>query len=151
MSHTESRVAELPSLGPSPLKMCVPSKRTTVSPSKSQLTTLPGSIATPSTMISTDASSFASRIQFSSLNLVGPQESKHDYILLFNRSSGTPKVYYMMVHPTKRGRVLPKLNYVTMSKVRDLAGYRVVVLNNFVYVIGGRNLESSAVLNLCYR
>ena len=85
------------------------------------------------------------------MNLVGPQENKHDYVLLFNRSSGTARVYYLMVSPTKRGRILPKLNYVTLSKVRDLAGYRVVVLSNFVYIIGGRNLESSSVLNLCYR
>ncbi len=79
------------------------------------------------------------------------RDSYDEYVLIFNRSTGGPRVHYLMVDPTKRGRLLPKVNYVTMSKIKDLVSYRVVVLDNYLYILGGRNLESGTCVSFCYR
>ena len=75
----------------------------------------------------------------------------NEYVLMFNRSTGNPRVHYLMIDPHRKGRLLPKVNFVTMTKVKDLSSFRAVVLDNFLYIIGGRNLESGVCVGLCYR
>lgn len=78
----------------------------------------------------------------------------NDYILIFSRSSGTNKVQYLVVDPPVGGahcRPLAKLSTVLMTKVKDLIGYRVVVLNNYLYVLGGKHYQSGSYLKHCYR
>ena len=132
------------SLSSSPIKMHGPGKLTTITPNLSLAAT---SFASSQF---TDASSAFNAVS-RAVSQYGQGEGYHDYVLIFNRSSGSARVHYLMVHPTKRGRMLPKMNFISMTKVKELAGYRVVVLNNFLYIIGGRNLESGSILNHCYR
>ncbi len=74
-----------------------------------------------------------------------------EYVLIFNRANGAPRVHYLMVDRHRRGRLLPKVNYVTMTKVKDVCSYRVVNLDNFLYILGGRNIESGNCISYCYR
>ena len=88
-----------------------------------------------------------------SLKLMTSDTVYNNYILIFNKSSGSNKVQYLVVDDSRERHhhPLPKLNMVVMTKVKDVTGYRVVVLNNFLYVIGGRHYQSGSYLSHCYR
>ena len=109
----------------------------------------PFSLPVPSMTLS--ALSYGSATTFSSLTASLIPDDANDFVLLFNRSTGSPKVHYLSVDTRKRSRLLPRVSVMTMTKIKDVVGYRVVSLHNQLYIIGGRNLESGAYLSHCYR
>ncbi|KAK7089433.1 hypothetical protein V1264_024303 [Littorina saxatilis] len=62
-----------------------------------------------------------------------------EFLLLFDRATGSPKVNYFMVDPLVPSRLFPKMNTINFPKVKDLVGYRPVVLSNCLYLIGGKD------------
>ncbi|KAI0224623.1 hypothetical protein LSAT2_024383 [Lamellibrachia satsuma] len=75
-----------------------------------------------------------------------------DYVLIFSRSSGSPTVHYLVVDRGGRvSRLLPKLSTTVMKRIENIVGYRVVVLGGFLYVVGGRQMQSGSYVNLCYQ
>ena len=91
-----------------------------------------------------------------SLNLMGPnqweQGSYNHYLLIFDKSSGSTRVHYLLIDRSgKMPRILPKVNTISMTKIKDVVGYRVVVLNNYLYILGGKHVQAGAYLGHCYR
>ena len=118
-------------------------------------TTFP-KMSLPTEALTTSSLSYGSSSNYSTLTSMtsGSQQQGDDsnqFVLLFNRSTGSPKVHYLSVDTRKRSRLLPRVSVMTMTKIKDVVGYRVVVLDNNLYIIGGRNLESGAYLGHCYR
>ncbi|KAL8583538.1 hypothetical protein ACOMHN_054854 [Nucella lapillus] len=62
-----------------------------------------------------------------------------EFLLVFDRAAGSPKVHYFMVDPWVPSRLYPKMNTINFNKIKDLVGYRAVVLSNCLYLIGGKD------------
>lgn len=63
----------------------------------------------------------------------------YDFILLFNKATGSDRIYYFMLDPRSKDRMFPKMCTVIFHKLRNLTGYRPVVLNGMLYIIGGKD------------
>ena len=79
-------------------------------------------------------------------------EKSTDYVLIFSRSSGSQIVHYLVVDYGPRGtRLLPMLSSTIMPRIENVVEYRVVVFEGFLYVVGGRHLQSGSYVNMCYQ
>ncbi len=80
-------------------------------------------------------------------------EPCNEFLFLFNRSHGSPKVHYLMIDSVhgKRTQLLPMTNFIKFEKIKDVIGYRTVVVDNYLYILGGRHLDSGSILSHCYR
>ncbi|XP_013397789.1 uncharacterized protein LOC106164439 [Lingula anatina] len=67
----------------------------------------------------------------------------YKFILVFTRHGGDVKVGYMTVDPKKTTTILPKLNYVTWPKLRNLTDFTPVVLKNQLYILGGKEKKAN--------
>ena len=75
-----------------------------------------------------------------------------DYVLIFSRTSGSQIVHYLVVDYGPRGTtLLPVLNSTIMPRIENVVEYRVVVFKGFLYVVGGRHLQSGSYVNMCYQ
>ena len=75
-----------------------------------------------------------------------------DYVLIFSRSTGSSTVHYLVVDRSGRStRLLPTMSTTVMWVVENVIGYRVAVLDGFMYVVGGRQIKSGSNVNMCYR
>lgn len=95
--------------------------------------------------------SYGSASTYSSIQSAVGSGDTNDFVLLFNRSTGSSKVHYLSVDTRKKSRLIPRVSVMSMTKIKDVVGYRVVVLDNYLYILGGRNQESGAYLSHCYR
>ncbi|XP_060067101.1 kelch-like protein 13 [Ylistrum balloti] len=66
----------------------------------------------------------------------------YEFIFLFNKTSGSPRVQYFMVDPWTKTRIFPKCNSIVFNKLTHLVGFRPVVLDGCLYIIGGKDWES---------
>ncbi|XP_013407672.1 kelch-like protein 9 [Lingula anatina] len=73
------------------------------------------------------------------------------FILIFDKVSGNAKVQYMLVDPGKKARVVPKVTSVNMPRLKDRTGFRAVVYDNCLYIIGGKDRESGTCMNTMYK
>jgi len=73
------------------------------------------------------------------------QCKEYEFVLLFNKAVGSERVFYFMVDPRTGDRMFPKLNTTVFHKLRNLVGYRVVVLNGHLFLIGGKDWMSGVV------
>ncbi|XP_076442919.1 kelch-like protein 21 [Babylonia areolata] len=62
-----------------------------------------------------------------------------EFLFVFDRATGSPKVHYFMIDPMVPSRLFPKMNTINFKKIKDLVGYRPVVLSNCLYLIGGKD------------
>ncbi|KAL5007969.1 hypothetical protein ScPMuIL_013550 [Solemya velum] len=67
---------------------------------------------------------------------------KQDFILIFDKATGNARVQYLMVNPETKSSVFPKKNVVTFSKIQKLVEYRATVMDNELYIVGGKDWES---------
>ncbi|WAR19849.1 KLH42-like protein, partial [Mya arenaria] len=74
-----------------------------------------------------------------------------EFILLFNRAVGSERVFYFMVDPRTGDRMFPKLNTTVFHKLRNLVGYRVVVTDDQLYIIGGKDWMSGEATGATWR
>ena len=76
----------------------------------------------------------------------------NDFILMFDKSCPEPKVWYMMLDDSsKHPKPLPKISIAEMAKLKDIYGYRALVFDNKLYILGGRHLQSGSYLGHCNR
>ena len=76
----------------------------------------------------------------------------NDFILMFDKSCPEPKIWYMMMDDDVRHpKPLPKVSVAIIPKLKDIYGYRAVTLDNKLYVLGGRHLQSGSYLGHCNR
>ena len=76
----------------------------------------------------------------------------NDFILMFDKSCPEPKVWYMMLdESSKHPKPLPKISIAEMAKLKDIYGYRALVFDNKLYILGGRHLQSGSYLGHCNR
>lgn len=66
----------------------------------------------------------------------------YDFLFLFDKASGSPRVNYFMVDPKHPSHIFPKMNVFTMNAVKGICSYRVVVLDNCLYILGGKDWET---------
>ena len=80
-------------------------------------------------------------------------ESCSEFLMLFGRSSGQTKVHYLTIDNVqgKRSRILPMINSVNLDKLKNVVRYSVIALDNYLYILGGKHLESLSCLSHCYR
>lgn len=65
-----------------------------------------------------------------------------EFVFMFNKSTGSPKVQYLMVDPFGKCRVFPKTNVVIFNKLKNLVNFRAVVLDDCLYIVGGKDWET---------
>ncbi|GFS17090.1 kelch-like protein 9 [Elysia marginata] len=70
-----------------------------------------------------------------------------EFLLLFDKSSGSPKVNYFMVDPFAPSRIFPKMNTIAIHKIKNISGYQPVVLNNCLYLIGGKDWNNGTYMS----
>lgn len=75
----------------------------------------------------------------------------YEFILLFNKATGSDRVYYFMIDPRTKDRMFPKMNTAIFYKLRNLVGYRPVVLDGMLYIVGGKDWTSGAVTGSTWR
>lgn len=76
----------------------------------------------------------------------------NDFLLIFDKSSTDGKVWYLILDDSsKRPKPLPKTNFVIMNKLKDIYGYRVVVLEHKLYILGGRHRQSGSYLGHTFK
>ena len=76
----------------------------------------------------------------------------NDFILMFDKSCPEAKCWYMMLDDTpKHPKPLPKISLTEMDKLKDIYGYRALVHDNKLYILGGRHLQSGSYLGHCNR
>ncbi|KAK7483547.1 hypothetical protein BaRGS_00025221, partial [Batillaria attramentaria] len=75
-----------------------------------------------------------------------PGREMYEFLLLFDRATGSPKVHYFMVDPWAPSRLFPKMNTINFNRVKDLIGYRPVVLNNCLFLIGGKDWNNGTYM-----
>ena len=82
-----------------------------------------------------------------------PESSDYNnFLLIFDKSCPESKVWYLVLDDTsQRPKPLPKTNVTLMPKLKDVYGYRVLVQDNTLYLIGGKHLQSGAYLGHCFR
>ncbi|KAH3850691.1 hypothetical protein DPMN_093117 [Dreissena polymorpha] len=78
-------------------------------------------------------------------------QPQYEFILLFNKSVGSERVFYFMVDPRTRDRMFPKMNTTVFHKLRNLVGYKVVVLDEQLYLLGGKDWVSGTILGNTWR
>ncbi len=64
---------------------------------------------------------------------------EYDFILLFNKTTGSDRICYFMIDPRTKDRIFPKMNSTIFPKLRNLVGYRPLVPNGMLYIIGGKD------------
>lgn len=74
-----------------------------------------------------------------------------EFVFLFNRSTGSPKVMYFMVDPNGKCKMFPKSNTVIFPKLKNLVNFRMVVLDDCLYIIGGKDWETGAHIDKTWR
>ncbi|ESO85487.1 hypothetical protein LOTGIDRAFT_154977 [Lottia gigantea] len=85
---------------------------------------------------------------------MAPKPKREDYftyVLLFDKGSGSPKVNYLMIDPRAPSLMLPKMNTIIMNRLNNISGYRTVVLDNYLYVIGGKDWTTGEYLTTVRR
>ncbi|CAH1782493.1 unnamed protein product [Owenia fusiformis] len=76
----------------------------------------------------------------------GSMRNQHTKIvMLFNKATGGTVVNYMLVDEAKR-ILLPRVENVKFPMLHDVIDFRACVLNNCVYLLGGKDRESGEVL-----
>ncbi|KAK2150045.1 hypothetical protein LSH36_427g08037 [Paralvinella palmiformis] len=75
----------------------------------------------------------------------------NEFLLVFDTSSGANKLAYFLIDVSgRRKKLIPKQNTLLMNKVKDITDYSVVVMDNYLYLFGGKHVLG-AVLRYCYR
>lgn len=74
-------------------------------------------------------------------------EHYNKFVLLFDKTAGDAKVHYMLIDPGKKTRLVPKVSSISMPRLKDRIGFRVISHNNCLYIMGGRNFESGNYLD----
>ncbi|XP_055878174.1 kelch-like protein diablo [Biomphalaria glabrata] len=72
-------------------------------------------------------------------------EAHFTFLLLFDKVSGSPNVHYHMVDPTSPQKIFPKENTFTAKQVKDICGYKPVVFQGCLYVIGGKDWNTGVL------
>ncbi|KAK6998111.1 kelch-like protein 5, partial [Biomphalaria glabrata] len=72
-------------------------------------------------------------------------EAHFTFLLLFDKVSGSPNVHYHMVDPTSQQKIFPKENTFTAKQVKDICGYKPVVFQGCLYVIGGKDWNTGVL------
>ena len=75
------------------------------------------------------------------------EKPEYEFILMFNKATGSDRIYYIMLDPRTEDTIFPKLNTTIFPKLRNLVGYRPIVLNNFLYIIAGKEWGSSDLVS----
>ena len=65
-----------------------------------------------------------------------------DFVFMFNKSTGSPKAFYFMVDPWMKNRLFPKCNTINFTKLKNLVHFRPIVLDDCLYIIGGKDWET---------
>ncbi|KAK6180932.1 hypothetical protein SNE40_008896 [Patella caerulea] len=68
-----------------------------------------------------------------------PPDNLQTYLLLFDKGSGSPRVNYFMIDPSAPSLILPKMNTIIFKRLGNISGYKTAVVNNCLYVIGGKD------------
>ena len=71
------------------------------------------------------------------------EKDAYEFVLIFNKATGSDRIYYIMLDPRTQDALFPKLNTTIFPKLRNLVGYRAVVVSNILYIIGGKDWGSS--------
>ncbi|XP_063425679.1 kelch-like protein 13 [Mytilus trossulus] len=74
-----------------------------------------------------------------------------EFVFMFNKSTGSPKVFYLMVDPIGKCRLFPKTNTVLFPKLKNLVNFRAVVLDDCLYIIGGKDWETGEHIDKTWR
>ncbi|XP_041353490.1 kelch-like protein 13 [Gigantopelta aegis] len=74
-----------------------------------------------------------------------------DFILLFDKGSGSKNVSYFMVDPCNSGRIFPKMNTIRMNVVKDLSSYKTAVKDNMLYIMGGKDWNTGSHIAAMWR
>lgn len=87
-----------------------------------------------------------------SLDFTSDLRYSNTFMLLFDKACSEPKVWYLMMdRMSLRPRLLPKCSCAQMPRLKDIYGYRVIVVNNSLYLLGGRHAVSGSYLNQVFR
>ncbi|CAH1777291.1 unnamed protein product [Owenia fusiformis] len=78
------------------------------------------------------------------------KEGLAKFVLLFNKTTGTSKVQYIPVD-SRTSRLIPKCEHLIFPKLKDLVGYRAVVMENYLYVIGGKTWDTGEMIDQTLR
>lgn len=74
-----------------------------------------------------------------------------EYVLMFNKTTGSSRVPYLMIDPWTKKRLFPKVNSLELFPVNDLVGYKTVVLANCLYVLGGKRWNTGEYVNTVWK
>lgn len=87
-----------------------------------------------------------------SLDFSSEFRNSNTFLLLFDKSSTEPKVSYLMLdHHSKHPGLMPKCSTAHMPRIKGIYNYRIIVVNNQLYLLGGRHAISGSYLSLVYR
>ncbi|XP_045170233.2 beta-scruin-like [Mercenaria mercenaria] len=75
----------------------------------------------------------------------------YEFILLFNRATGSDRIYYFMLDPRTKDRMFPRMNTTLFHKLRNLLGFRPIVLNGMLYIVGGKDWVSGEMSGSTWR
>lgn len=78
-------------------------------------------------------------------------KDEYEFILIFNKATGSDRIYYIMLDPRTKDVLFPKLNTAIFPKLRNLVGFRAAVLKNILYIIGGKEWGSSHLVSNTWR
>lgn len=95
------------------------------------------------------------RLLMDSLSMFGlgkwASGSYNQFLLIFDKSSPASTVHYLLIDTSgKKPQIHPKVNTVHMTKLTDVIGYRIAILLDSLYVMGGKHTLSDAYLSNCY-
>lgn len=64
-----------------------------------------------------------------------------DFVFMFNKSIGSFKVFYFMIDFWMNNRFFLKCNVMWFGKLRNLVYFKVLELDGYLYIIGGKDWE----------
>ena len=78
-------------------------------------------------------------------------DEEYEFIVLFNKATGSDRIFYMMLNPDKKDRMFPKVNVTRFIKLRNLVGHKPLVLNKFLYIAGGKDWVTGEMTGATWR
>lgn len=75
----------------------------------------------------------------------------YEFVFMFNQVTGSPRILYFMIDPWSGTRLFPKANVVKFPKLSNLVGFKPIVLDDCLYIIGGKNWETGEYIASTWR
>ena len=75
----------------------------------------------------------------------------YEFVFIFNKTSGSPRFQYFMIDPWTQTKLFPKCNSIIFNNLKNLVNYKPVVLDDCLYIIGGKDWETGEHRNTTWR